>query len=190
MNAAGTESSALEVADWNKIGLGINKDDVRLARTDVSWLDAGSRLRDHVAAHLGDAGEVEQIGSSSVLDLLAKPIVDLAVVVRTNEDADRLKAQLEASGWSDQGDAGDEGGQILVLEVEPLRRVAHLHLVVSGDRQWVNWRAFRDLLQSGEEARTEYEAVKIRLAREYPHDRKAYTDGKTDVVRSLLATVS
>ena len=190
MNAAEAWDSALEVADWNKIGLGIDKDDVRLARTDANWLAAGSRLRDHVAEHLGEAGEVEQIGSSSVRDLLAKPIVDLAVVVETSADADRLKEQLEASGWFDQGDAGDDGGRIFVLEVEPLRRVAHLHLVVAGDRQWVNWRAFRDLLQSGEAARTEYEAVKIRLARQFPHDRKAYTDGKTDVVRSLLATLS
>ena len=46
----------------------------------------------------------------------------------------------------------------------------------------------RDILRRSPEARARYEATKRDLAARLGHDREAYTEGKTDVVRSLLAT--
>jgi GrpB-like predicted nucleotidyltransferase (UPF0157 family) len=45
---------------------------------------------------------------------------------------------------------------------------------------------FRDLLRRSPDARERYEAVKAELAEHEPVDRKAYTNGKTQVVTSLL----
>ena len=39
----------------------------------------------------------------------------------------------------------------------------------------------------GSTAAEEYEAVKLRLAKQYPDDRIAYTDGKQEVIDRLLA---
>lgn len=61
-------------------GLGLDHGRVRLARTTEAWLIAGSQLRDDVERTLGTlVAGMEQIGSSAVPGLLAKPIVDLAV---------------------------------------------------------------------------------------------------------------
>ena len=67
--------------EWpTDVGLGLENDELRLDRTSQAWIDAGTRLRDNVAGRLaGSVVGVEQIGSSSVLTLLAKPIVDIAV---------------------------------------------------------------------------------------------------------------
>ena len=143
-------------------------------------------LRDRVADMLDVAGCVEQIGSSSVLGLLAKPIVDLAVGLTADDDLPLVTATLEAAGWIYRG-AGAAGGHVFVLETRPWHRVAHLHAVEIDSEQWSNYLRFQNLLRSSPEARDRYEAVKLRLAEQHTDDREAYTEGKTEVVTSLLA---
>ena len=75
-----------------------------------------------------------------------------------------------------------------MLETAPAFRVAHLHAVELGGEQWSNYLRFRDLLRASAPARRRYEAAKRSLAARHPADRPAYTEGKTDVVRSLLAS--
>jgi GrpB-like predicted nucleotidyltransferase (UPF0157 family) len=169
------------------VGIGLDYGTVRLDRTTDLWLTAGSRLRDRVAESLdGVAAGVEQIGSSSVVGLLAKPIVDLVVGASHRRDVSHVRSALEAAGWIYRGDAGDDGGHVFVLEARPWYRVAHLHVVEYGCVQWRNYVRFRELLRRSSEARELYETAKVRLAAEHPTDRKAYTDGKSAVVRSLL----
>lgn len=171
-------------------GLGLDHGTVRLDRTTESWLTAGAELRNRVAQTLGDlALGVEQIGSSSVVGLLAKPIIDLAVGVSGDQDLVAIRNRLETAGWIHRGDAGDSGGHVFVLEARRSHRVAHIHVVERGGRQWRNYLRFRELLRSGPEARRVYEAEKRRLAAEHRDDRRAYTDGKSAVVGSLLVAL-
>ena len=143
-----------------------------------------------MAANLkGVARGVEQVGSSSVLGLLAKPIIDLAVGISVDRDLQSVTSTLEATGWIYRGDAGESGGHVFVLEARPEHRVAHLHAVEYGERQWVDYRRLRDLLRGQFHARRRYEAAKVQMAEECGDDRRAYTDGKTAVVRALLHTL-
>jgi GrpB-like predicted nucleotidyltransferase (UPF0157 family) len=167
-------------------GLGLDYDVIRLDRTTGAWLAAGSELRARVAEVLdGAATDVEIIGSSAVLDLLAKPIIDLAVGLDVNQSPVPVIGRLEADGWIYRGDAGRDGGRVFVLETRPWHRVAHLHVIEHDGSQWQNHLRFRDLLRASSEARARYEAVKLRLAEQEPRDRTAYTIGKTEVVTSL-----
>jgi GrpB-like predicted nucleotidyltransferase (UPF0157 family) len=171
-------------------GLGLDYSLVRLKRTTEDWLVAGSALRSRAADILAFANVVvEQIGSSSVLGLLAKPIVDLAVGRSADQDPAPITANLAAAGWIYRGDAGDDGGHVFVLETRPWYRVAHLHVVEHHGEQWRNYLRFRDLLRRSPHAREKYETVKLRLAEQHRDDREAYTEGKTQVVSSLLAAV-
>jgi GrpB-like predicted nucleotidyltransferase (UPF0157 family) len=168
-------------------GLGLDYELIRFDRTTEAWLAAGAELRDRTAQTLaGLTPAVEVIGSSSVLNLLAKPIIDLAVGLQAGGSISAVKARLQADGWIYRGDAGSEGGHVFVLETRPWHRVAHLHLVEHGGSQWRNYLHFRDLLRRSPEARDRYEAVKLELVERNPTGRKAYTTGKTEVVSSLL----
>jgi GrpB-like predicted nucleotidyltransferase (UPF0157 family) len=168
-------------------GLGLDHDRLHLDRTTEQWLIAGSVLRDRVAERLdGIAAGVEQIGSSSVLGLLGKPIVDLAVGLSADDELAAVTSKLETASWIYRGDAGSNGGHVFVLEARPGHRVAHVHVVRYGGVQWLNYLRFRNLLRRSPEARARYEAVKLRLATECGPDRKAYTDGKSAVVTALL----
>jgi GrpB-like predicted nucleotidyltransferase (UPF0157 family) len=169
------------------VGLGLDYHELRLERTTEAWIGAGAGLRDQVAALLGDrVAGVEQIGSSSVLGLLAKPIIDLAVGLGPDDDLAPVSELLQGSRWIYRGDAGEDGGHVFVLETRPWHRVAHLHVVGHDQAQWRNYLRLRDLLRRSPEACRRYEATKLRLVEECGEGRKAYTDGKSTVIASLL----
>ena len=168
-------------------GLGQDYDSMTLRRTTEAWLAAGAELRDHVQTVLaGVTDHVEVVGSSSVLGLLAKPIIDLAVGQTTAQPLPPTATRLETDGWSYRGDAGAAGGHVFVLEARPWRRVAHLHVVTYDGDAWRDYLRLRDVLRASPLARARYEKVKRELAEREPVDRTAYTLGKTEVVTSLL----
>ena len=174
--------------EWlTDVGLGLDYDALRLDRTTQAWFDAGTRLRNDVAGRLaGSVAGVEQIGSSSVLTMLAKPIVDIAVGLGEEHEFSIVRDRLEATGWIYRGDVGANGGHVFVLETKPRHRVAHLHVVDYNGEQWGNYLRLRDILRRSPTARARYESVKQQLASDFGNDRTAYTDGKSDVVQVLL----
>lgn len=174
--------------EWlTDVGLGLDYDTLRLDRTNQRWIDAGTRLRDEIADQLaGMVARVEQIGSSSVLALLAKPIVDIAVGLAAEHELPPVRGRLQATRWIYRGDAGANGGHVFVLEARPWHRVAHLHVVEYDGEQWQNYLRLRDLLRRSSDACARYESVKQHLANEFGDDHKAYTDGKSNVVSLLL----
>jgi GrpB-like predicted nucleotidyltransferase (UPF0157 family) len=177
------------VTQLTDAGLGLGYEELRLDTTTVAWLAAGEALGSHVVDVLrGSSVEVELIGSSSVVGLLAKPIVDLAVGLTRDQGFEPVRSGLESEGWIDRGNAGDDGGHVFVLEDRPWHRVAHAHVVSLGGDQWRNYLRLRDLLRESPAARERYAAVKRSLLEASGNDRGLYTTGKTDIVKSLIAT--
>jgi GrpB-like predicted nucleotidyltransferase (UPF0157 family) len=66
-------------------------------------------------------------------------------------------------------------------------RAYHLHLAVRDGTFWREHLAFRDALRARPELCDAYAALKLELARRFPRDREAYTDGKTAFVRQVVA---
>jgi GrpB-like predicted nucleotidyltransferase (UPF0157 family) len=62
-----------------------------------------------------------------------------------------------------------------------------LHLTQPGSDLWRERLAFRDALRADPTVAAEYEALKLRLAREHPHDVDAYTSRKRTFVTGVLA---
>jgi len=168
-------------------GLGLDNDTLRLERTTQKWVDAGARLRDELADLLANqVAGVEQVGSSSVVGLLAKPIIDIAIGLADEHDLLPVDEGLVGAEWIYRGDAGASGGHVFVLESKPGHRVAHAHVVGHQGEQWLNYLRLRNLLREDPTARARYEAVKQQLASQVGDDRVAYTDGKTSIVHQLL----
>ena len=78
-------------------GLGLDYGALQFGRTTEAWLGAGIELSRQVATALdGLEAGVEVVGSSSVLNLLAKPIIDLAVGLRGSQPLAPVSTRLEA----------------------------------------------------------------------------------------------
>ena len=133
------------------------------------------------------AADIQHIGSTSIKTISAKPIIDIAVAVNDYELILSKRDVIEKADIVFRFDERPEQLLFVMGDFENDTRSHHIHVVLYGSDEWNNYINFRDYLNSNTEAAMEYEAVKLRLAEQYPDDRIAYTDGKQEVIDRLLA---
>jgi GrpB-like predicted nucleotidyltransferase (UPF0157 family) len=130
---------------------------------------------------------IEHMGSTAVPGLPAKPVIDLIVLV--NDLADGLAAvpALEAGGYSYWRDNPDKTKLFLVKGLPPAPHRTH-HLHIHSNRAEIDRHlAFRDALRRDPALRDRYSALKLALARQFRHDRDAYSDAKTAFVDEVVS---
>lgn len=165
--------------------LGLHHGTSRVVPYRPAWARCFEEERKRLQTALGGR-PCEHVGSTSVVGLCAKPILDLAVGLRGNEAPPR--AALEALGYLYLGDGGDEGGHLFVLESRPGVRTHHLHAVTLDGPQWRSYLRFRARLREDPEARERYATEKRALAARYPGDRPAYTESKGPTILEIIAS--
>ena len=77
--------------------------------------------------------DIQQVGSTAVPGLDAKPIIDIAVAVAsTAQIAQRRQPlRLKDLGYVNRGDSGTERGDLFVKESAPEVRTHHLHMIAT-----------------------------------------------------------
>ena len=75
----------------------------------------------------------------------------------------------------------------VVGDLEKNMHTHYIHVVIWGQKIWHNYINMRDYLNTHEEDAKEYADLKERLAKAYPKERIAYTDGKKRTDRKNFA---
>ena len=167
--------------------IGLRRRTVRVVDHDPTWLTAGASecqsLQESCVDIILDA---QHVGSTAVSGLPAKPILDIAVLVRTLEVIPALIERMTTIGYIYRGNGGDAGGHLFVHESKPDVRTAHVHVIAEGDRQWADYLRFRELLRKDAGLRQRYVELKGVLATRYSDDRKSYTAGKHAFLQEVL----
>lgn len=167
--------------------LGLQHGEVALRESDRRWTSVFDHQAEVLGRALGDrVAAIEHVGSTAVADLVAKPIVDIAVRLAAGVDGDGVIGAIAGHGYEFRGDKGVVGGLLFVLNDRPHRRIAHVHVVRQGDDQWSRYLEVRDRLRADARARGAYSALKVDLARRFPSDRAAYTTAKASFLQALL----
>ena len=162
---------------------------VVLAPHDARWPEQFVREVEALSRALGPRlRAVHHIGSTAVAGLVAKPIIDVLVVVDAVENVDVASGALAREGYENRGENGIEGRRYLVRAASdaPMGELAHVHCFAEGHPAIAEHLAFRDRLVERPDLVGEYAALKERLATQHPDDRAAYTAGKTDFIRRVL----
>jgi GrpB-like predicted nucleotidyltransferase (UPF0157 family) len=131
-------------------------------------------------------GPIEHVGSTAVVGLCAKPVIDVMVGVVSLAESEPAKAALRRAGY-----------QYVEYKTDVMHwfckpsfafRTHHLHLIPYGSQLWRDRLKFRDLLRADSRLADEYAALKRELASNFEFDREAYTDGKTPFINRTLAS--
>jgi GrpB-like predicted nucleotidyltransferase (UPF0157 family) len=158
-------------------------DRVELVDHDPAWAQLYEQERERLSGVFdGRVVAIEHIGSTSVPDLCAKPIVDVLIGLEKLELTDEQIAEMEKLGYDYLGEHGLPGR--LFFRKAP--RTHHVHVVQYGGEHWERQIVFRDTLRSNPEERRRYDEFKRRLAAE-GHPREAYTELKTPFIREVEA---
>lgn len=129
---------------------------------------------------------IEHIGSTSIRSIKAKPIIDIAVAVRSFDEVLPLIPALEDAGFIRRNHENDRELFFVCGDFERNIRTHHIHVVQKDSAEWRNYINFRDYLNAFPKKAREYEALKLNLMERYPNDREAYTDGKAELIHRLL----
>lgn len=157
---------------------------VVLADYDPSWPEVFEKLHERIAAALGPLVlAIEHVGSTSVPNMCAKPIIDLDVIVR-REDVAAAIAAVEALGYRHEGDLGVEGREAFRWTAEFPEH--HLYVCPEGSPAFERHVLLRDYLRTHPEKAREYAELKKRLAQQFHDDRSKYQAAKADFVDSLI----
>lgn len=135
---------------------------------------------------------IEHVGSTAVMGLGSKPIIDMMAGVHSLTDADQLLPLLREIGYEDvTPESGDPEWYYCLGKIYRGEKVRlenfHLHLMKFGSETWYRHLVFRDFLRSHSDVMQTYDRLKRELAANYGSDREGYTNAKTAFIASVVA---
>lgn len=171
--------------------IGLKRGTVRLCDHEKEWEIEAKNTIARLKVILGDViKDVQHVGSTSILSIKAKPIIDIALAVDNFDDILAYEKELKEAGFyyrpgaqaslRDQllfacGNFYDGTGDL---------QTHFIHVVLAGSMEHINYINFRDYLNSTPTAAKAYEDLKVLLAEQAPLDsgREKYLKGKHDFI--------
>ncbi|MCR4692147.1 MAG: GrpB family protein [Lachnospiraceae bacterium] len=158
-----------------------------LVAHDDRWKDNYNEIEKLLTGLLSEQPvvRISHIGSTAVQGIWAKNIVDVMVEIPQGACMKDMARILEQNGFTIMF---AEDTQISLnkgyTEEGFADKVYHIHLRYVGDNDELY---FRDYLNEHPEVAKEYESLKLRLWKQYEHNRNAYTDAKTNFITKWTA---
>jgi len=127
---------------------------------------------------------IEHVGSTSVPELAAKPIIDIDLLVADSSDEATYLPAIVQAGYVLRVREPDwyQHRMFRTPELD-----VHVHVFSRGCIEFTRHLAFRDHLRRCTEDRLLYESVKRKLAEGDWPDMNAYARAKTEVVEQIIA---
>lgn len=169
--------------------IGLKRGTVKLFNHEKGWELEAQRTIFRLYKILGTvARDIQHVGSTSILAIKAKPIIDIVVAVDDFKDVLALESELGNDGFyyrpnvniKDQllfacGSYYDGTGDL---------QTHFIHVVLTNSMEWISYINFRDYLNKMPTVAKEYEDLKTSLAAATPVDkgRERYLRGKHDFI--------
>lgn len=151
-----------------------------LTEHDPRWADWYTEEVAQLKSILPPDTIYHHVGSTAIGTIMAKPIIDILIVVNNTEQLKHAASLLQAHGYICMS-ANNSRVSLNKGYTEQgfAQKVFHLHVRLQGDTDEIY---FRDYLNAHPDVAKEYEQLKLKLWKQYEHDRDAYTDAKSDFV--------
>lgn len=160
---------------------------VDLYEYDPTWPEQYELARRDLEGAVGElVVAIHHIGSTSVPGLVAKPTIDIALVVSSIDVFITRVNAVEALGYEYRPTAMFDEHHLFLRRIEDEERTHHLHVVSTSCSELDDWLEFRDLLRRDPQAARRYGELKRAMAERHYTDRGAYVDAKTPIINDLL----
>ena len=157
---------------------------IRLVDYDSSWPCRFQVEARRIRTALGESAlRIEHVGSTAVVDLPAKPIIDIVLVVADSANEAAYAAVLEGAGY--RLHIRERGWHEHRLFKGPENSV-NLHVFTSGCPEIERMLEFRDWLRASREDRELYARSKRALAEQVWKYTQNYADAKSSVVGEIM----
>ena len=166
--------------------VGLHRAIVRIVPYHPKWAEYFRTEKELLLKMMGETVlDIRHIGSTSIVGMPSKPILDILVGVQTLAAVERSVEDLNLIGYEDRGN-GDAPGRRYFVKGAEEKRTHHLNFCELNGIFWTTHVFFRDYLEKHPDAAEQYAILKRALAAKFPNDRLAYATGKEEFVRSIL----
>ena len=171
--------------------IGLERGTVKLCEHEKEWEIEARNTIFRLKQILGDViKDIQHVGSTSIISIKAKPIIDIAVAVDDFDDIIIFEKELKDNGFYYRPNAqASIKNQLLFAcgsyyEGTGEMQTHFIHVVRTNSIDWINYINFRDYLNNTPSAAKEYEELKVSLALQAPVDkgRQKYLKGKHDFI--------
>jgi GrpB-like predicted nucleotidyltransferase (UPF0157 family) len=165
--------------------IGLKRGTVKLVPHDPEWDGLFQAEKAKLLEALGDLVlDIQHIGSTAIPTISAKPIIDVAVLVKSIEEVCRKVGTIEALEYQKKQE--DRPERLFFTKGPEDMRIVYLHIGDKGTNYIQDMIAFRDYLIQNPGQAKKYMDLKNALAEQYANDRETYTAAKENFVRDVL----
>jgi len=143
------------------------------------------------------ANDIQHVGSTSIHNIKAKPVIDIAVSVSSFEKVLELSPVMEKNGFIFIGWEGKNKKQPVyqcgeyILGEKNMEVLTHyIKIIKKNCQEWHNLINFRDYMNTFPVIASRYEALKKELAEKYKEDYRNYHQGKTSFILEIIAAAN
>jgi len=178
-------------------GIGLARKSVSIVPWQPQWPNAFQRIKKCLTELLGAEGayRIEHVGSTSVISLAAKPVLDVLVIFSGELVSSSIINLLAEFGFEYKGDGVSRVQQ---SEPDPRRHFfsfyndrqdrdfVHLHVYPADHEDVKALLALRDALRADKQLLAEYQTLKMRLWQK-GHIRSDYTLLKSEFIGKVIS---
>ena len=163
--------------------MGLINNTVTLENEYDTWKRMFEEEKNILNGIFNNSFEIEHVGSTSVRDLVAKPIVDIAIGVKSLDELNQYMPQLKERYTIKENINYKE---ILLIKETENETFFLIHVLPKNDTRYQNMIKFRDILINNPNVLKEYEQLKQELAKEYQNNRQKYTQAKNEFIQRII----
>ena len=162
------------------------------------WEKEFTELKNVYTEHLqGLCLSVEHVGSTSVIGLSSKPILDIDIIITGENNKQLIIDKLKNLGYKHRGDLGIIGREAFKRQSSKVPFSVsnrdwmkhHLYVCLENSISLINHLKFRDYLRENVEAKVEYGNLKTHLAKKFRYDIDSYIEGKSAFILNILKSL-
>lgn len=127
--------------------------------------------------------EIHHIGSTSIPNIYAKPVIDILIGVKDIENIDKYNKEMEKLGYIAKGENGIPGRRFFLKGL--YNRTHHVHIFQAGSLEIKRHLNFRDYMIAHPKEAQQYEELKKELAVKFKYDIEGYCDGKNAFIKDI-----
>lgn len=168
------------------MSLGLKQGVNQLVSYSANWPDLYAEEAEKILLVCSDSMiAIEHVGSTSIPNIKAKPIIDILAGVAHLEDAETMIPAMQSIGYDYPGNIGIPDDRIFGRD--PGFRKFLVHVVTFEGSRWHRYLCFRDALRADRKLATDYETLKTSAVETFPLDRGKYTAMKSSFINRVVS---
>lgn len=166
--------------------IGLKRGTVKLVEHNPKWRLSFEKEAKKLRKVFGqDCIDIQHVGSTAILGILAKPIIDIALIVPSLQKAQRYEKKLKEIGYDiKKNDTREE--RLFFTKGPEKKRTHYLHIGEIDSGYAEDMILFRDYLCNHKDVAKAYSELKEKLAEKYNNTREIYTARKERLVKEVI----